>query len=331
MKTIDRDRNSLKRLVESYGKKDVMQYVNHLDEYMLGGNDWGDHTYNDNYYRKYGLANEDEIPYPAMNSLWFLGFFADKFRTILSNNLDPKKDNNPDVRGMRMQEIEYWDKVLDPIAGLMSNKTNIEGDDHQITKQDVLQYRSIYEKLLTSPVNLLKSSAQQLVNFCKEISDSRRVGESVKTDRNTLKALVEAYGKKDVVNYINHLDEVYHIGDEVPDYSRARNEHDVNTAKYNKALEIAYRCQRQICDSLDNDRQMCYDHAVYAREAIKDVLGGLLNKGYIFGEIVSKFSELSSCFAKRPAVGQNTDRKYIVKLLTDLRDLLNDGKQFVNS
>lgn len=207
MKTIDKDRNSLKRLVEAYGKEDVMKYVNHLDEYMLGGNDWGEHTYQDNHYRKYGLANEDEIPYYAMSALWFLGFFADKFITILSNNLDPKTDKNPDVRGMDIQEIEYWDKVLDPIAGLMSNKTNIKGDDHQITKQDLLQYSNIYEKLLKSPVYLLKSSAQQLINFCKEISNSRRVGESVKTDRNKLKALVEAYGKEDVMKFVKHINE----------------------------------------------------------------------------------------------------------------------------
>lgn len=150
-------------------------------------------------------------------------------------------------------------------------------------------------------------------------------------DRKELQRLVESYGKQDVLNYINHLDEVYHIGDEVVDFSRARNDHDVNTAKYNKALEIAYRCQRQICDSLDNDRQMCYDHAVYAREAIKDVLGNLLNEGYIFGEVVSKFSELSSCFAEKPAVGQNTDRRYIIRLLTDLRDLLDRGRKFLNA
>jgi hypothetical protein len=154
---------------------------------------------------------------------------------------------------------------------------------------------------------------------------------NIHKDRATLKYLVESYGKRDVLNYINHLDEVYHIGDEVVDYSRARNEHDVNTAKYNKALEIAYRCQRQICDSLDNDTQMCYDHAIYAREAIKDVLGELLKQSYIFGEVVSKFSELSSCFAEEPAVGQNTDRRYIIKLLTDLRDLLNEGRNFLNA
>ena len=32
MKQIDKDRKELQRLVESYGKEDVMKYVNHLDE-----------------------------------------------------------------------------------------------------------------------------------------------------------------------------------------------------------------------------------------------------------------------------------------------------------
>jgi hypothetical protein len=32
MRTIDKDRAELKRLVESYGKRDVLNYVNHLDE-----------------------------------------------------------------------------------------------------------------------------------------------------------------------------------------------------------------------------------------------------------------------------------------------------------
>ena len=32
MKTIDKDRNTLKRLVESYGKEDVVKFVKHIDE-----------------------------------------------------------------------------------------------------------------------------------------------------------------------------------------------------------------------------------------------------------------------------------------------------------
>lgn len=32
MKQIDKDRNTLKRLVESYGKKDVLNFINHLNE-----------------------------------------------------------------------------------------------------------------------------------------------------------------------------------------------------------------------------------------------------------------------------------------------------------
>lgn len=32
MRQIDKDRNILKRLVESYGKEDVLNYVNHLNE-----------------------------------------------------------------------------------------------------------------------------------------------------------------------------------------------------------------------------------------------------------------------------------------------------------
>ena len=39
MKQIDKDRNSLKRLVESYGKKDVLNYVRHLNE---NTDDWWD-------------------------------------------------------------------------------------------------------------------------------------------------------------------------------------------------------------------------------------------------------------------------------------------------
>ena len=35
MKQIDKDRKELQRLVESYGKQDVMKYVNHLDEGTL--------------------------------------------------------------------------------------------------------------------------------------------------------------------------------------------------------------------------------------------------------------------------------------------------------
>ena len=135
------------------------------------------------------------------------------------------------------------------------------------------------------------------------------------------------------MNYINHLDEVYHTGDEVPDYSRARNEHDVNTAKYKKALEIAYRCQGRICDLLGSDRKMCYEHAIYAREAIKDILGQLLRTSVIFGKMVEKFSELSNCFADKPPVGENhyTERRYQLELLTDLYNLLDEGKRFVNS
>lgn len=32
MSTVNRDRNELRRLVESYGKEDVLNYINHLDE-----------------------------------------------------------------------------------------------------------------------------------------------------------------------------------------------------------------------------------------------------------------------------------------------------------
>ena len=32
MNTLNRDRNALKRLVESYGKKDVLNFVRHLNE-----------------------------------------------------------------------------------------------------------------------------------------------------------------------------------------------------------------------------------------------------------------------------------------------------------
>ena len=32
MTTLNRDRNTLKRLVESYGKKDVLNFVRHLNE-----------------------------------------------------------------------------------------------------------------------------------------------------------------------------------------------------------------------------------------------------------------------------------------------------------
>ena len=36
MKQIDKDRKELQRLVESYGKDDVMKYVNHINESFMG-------------------------------------------------------------------------------------------------------------------------------------------------------------------------------------------------------------------------------------------------------------------------------------------------------
>jgi hypothetical protein len=206
MKGVNRDRALLKRLVESYGKEDVSKYVRHLNEYELGGFDWGDPIYPQNYYAKYGLDNQDEIPFNVMEYLWFIGKYAVEFRTILTQGLDPKQSKYRDVQGMSIDEIEYWDKVVDPIAGLMSNKTNIKDDEHQITREDILDYVDVYQKLRTCPVSSLQNASRVLMAFVNEIKNGEVEG-GVENDRAALESLVSAYGKKDVTNYVNHLDE----------------------------------------------------------------------------------------------------------------------------
>ena len=51
MNTLSRDRNTLKRLVESYGKKDVLTFINHLNEEQTDSLYIDDIIYNQQYRR----------------------------------------------------------------------------------------------------------------------------------------------------------------------------------------------------------------------------------------------------------------------------------------
>lgn len=157
MKTIDKDRAELKRLVESYGKEDVLNYVKHLNEFEAGGMDWGK-----TYVSRDSAGHQIEVPYNIMVNLHTLGQYAEEIHNIAYNGAKSKY-----FPGWEGKPAQLVDRELSPVMGLLSNRTNIPGDEHAITMKDVKSLIPNLQKLSIWKIPILSEVSKRLLGLLK--------------------------------------------------------------------------------------------------------------------------------------------------------------------
>lgn len=147
MGTIKLNEEQLKKIVA----ESVMQV---LKEVTIGGNDWGDR------YGQYKMRNKTNVGLDdAIEAMHTICQYADDIYNVVYEG--GKSKYFPQAQPQVLQNV--W-KNIQPIYGLMANKTNIAGDEQGITVQDIqklLPYLKALAKCGLSPIN---TSANRFFN-----------------------------------------------------------------------------------------------------------------------------------------------------------------------
>ena len=181
MNTVKQDRATLKRLVESYGKKDVIKYINHLDEviqrvpYIVGGTQWAEDIIDDNGVKYRGdyrtnpaylarITNDEDVPDLVMESLYQVLRYGDVIYDIAYRDENPKNSKYTFLRDLDVKTAQAICTQMGPIFGLFANKTNFKDDDYRIMPDDLIEILPNLKYISNLNLGLFSKFAFNVVN-----------------------------------------------------------------------------------------------------------------------------------------------------------------------
>lgn len=152
------------KLNETQLKKIVSESVKHvLKEYVLGGNDYGS-SYQD--FVNKTAVRKSSIDDGTVNDLWLIGSYIDPIYKAINNEEMTKKEINAvNTVGRDKQTLITVYKLLEPIAGLMANRTTFADDEYGMTLEDIKNScLDSISQLKTMNIPIISSSAQRIYN-----------------------------------------------------------------------------------------------------------------------------------------------------------------------